>query len=207
MARTGEIYKIVNTHNPSTILYIGSTTQELNTRFKKHVSHSKKHQNTPFYNELYKNPKLYEIQHLCNVYYNEKSELLAREASKIRKYKPLTNIIKDYKNLEDTAETDTDSDTESYLYCRENSDSSIWNSGDERLTQEQKDSKYYRWCCDCNGDCCDCKSSNMYYEPWHLEYPEMYKHKFTDIQYIYENKELRRCDNINNFTKIGKLKI
>ena len=67
--------------------------------------------------------------------------MLAREATKIRKYKPLTNLIKNYKNLEDTAETDTDSDTESYLYRREDTDGSIWETDDERLTQEQKDSK------------------------------------------------------------------
>ena len=207
MANTGEIYKIVNKENPSTILYIGSTTTDLKTRWQKHIAHSKAHQNTPFYKELYNNGRLYEIQHLCFVYYNNKTELLAREASKIRKYKPLTNIIQNYKNLEDTAETDTDSDTESYLYCREDTDGSIWGTDDERLTQEQKDSKYYRWCCDCNGDCCDCKLTNRDYEPWHLEYPEMYNHKFTDIQYIYENKELRRGDNIDNLQKIGKLKI
>ena len=70
-----------------------------------------KHQNTPFYKQLYNNSALYEIQHFCNVYYDNKTELLAREATKIRKYKPLTNIIKKYKNLEDTAQTDSDSNT------------------------------------------------------------------------------------------------
>ena len=140
MANAGEIYKIVNKQNPTTILYIGSTTTDLKTRWQKHISHSKRFQNTPFYNELYINGDLYEIQSICNVYYNDKSELLAREAKKIRKYKPLTNIIKDYKNLEDTELTDSDSDTESYLFCREDSTSSIWDAtnDDNQLKKEEK---------------------------------------------------------------------
>lgn len=180
MTNTGEIYKIVNKQNPTTILYIGSTSTELKTRWQKHISHSKKKPDTPFYSELYHNAELYEIQHLCYVYYNEKSELLAREASKIRKYKPLTNIIKDYKNLADVAEIDSDSgsDTESYLYCREDSENSIWDTDNEQLTQEQKDDKYYTWFCDCDGGACDCKLTNRNYDPWHLESPEMYNYKY-----------------------------
>ena len=42
MAKAGEIYKIVNKRNPSTILYIGSTTTDLKTRWQKHLNHSKK---------------------------------------------------------------------------------------------------------------------------------------------------------------------
>ena len=178
MANRGEIYKIVNKQNPTTILYIGSTTNDLKTRWQQHISHSKKHNSTPFYNELYKNPHLYEIRHICDVYYNERSELLAKEARKIKKYKPLANIIKDYKHLEDTADTDSDSNSETYLYCRDDSDKSIWDTDDERLTEEQKDNKYYKWFCDCNGCACDCKLTNRDYEKWHLEYPEMYKYKY-----------------------------
>ena len=81
-AEKGQIYKIVNKQTPTTILYIGSTTTDLKTRWQKHLSHSKKYQKTPFYNEFYNNGNLYEIQSICNVYYNDKSELLAREARK-----------------------------------------------------------------------------------------------------------------------------
>ena len=93
--------------------------------------------------------------------------------------------------MEDTAETDSDSDTQSYLYCRDDTDGSVWDSGDERLTQEEKDNKYYKWSCNCDGGCCGCKVTNKYYESWNLDYPEMYKHKFTDVQYIYEDKKIK----------------
>jgi predicted GIY-YIG superfamily endonuclease len=207
MGEHGEIYKIVNKKNQSTILYIGSTTTDLKTRWQKHLSHSKRYQNTPFYNELYNNGELYEIQSICNVYYNNKSELLAREGQKIEKYKPLANIIRGYKNLENTADTDSDSDTESRCYCREDSYNSEWDT-DNDLTEEQdllteeqillkqaKDNKYYTWGCGCSGGCCDCKYTERNYEKWHLEYPEMYNHKYTDKEYIFINKTLKECIN------------
>jgi len=190
MANQGEIYKIVNKQNPSTILYIGSTTTDLNTRWQKHVSHSKKNNHTPFYNEIYKNSDLYEIKHICYVYYDCKKELLAREAKKIQKYKPLANIRREYDEAYDTAETDSDSNSDSHLYGREDSDSSIWNTDDERLTTEEKNSKYYKWCCNCCGGACDCKISNRHYEPWHLEYSEMYDYKYKGGRYRVEGGEL-----------------
>ena len=97
MTNQGEIYKIVNKQTPTTILYIGSTTTDLKTRWQKHLSQTKKTRHTPFFNELYNNGNLYEIQSICNVYYNNKNELLAREGRKITKYKPLANIIRNYK--------------------------------------------------------------------------------------------------------------
>jgi hypothetical protein len=191
MSKQGQIYKIVNKHNPTTILYIGSTTEDLNIRWQKHLSHSKKHNDTPFYNELYKNGELYEIQNMCFVSFNDKTELLAKETNKIQKYKPLANIIRNYKNLEDTAKTDSDSDTESYLFCREDSRDSIWSTDNETLTTEEKNEKYYTWMCDCNGDVCGCKSENRNYDNWHLEYPEMYNYTYTNKQYIYVDKQLK----------------
>jgi Uri superfamily endonuclease len=137
MTSQGEIYKIVNKQNPTTILYIGSTTTDLKTRWQKHLSQSKTKRHTPFYNELYNNGNLYEIQSICNVYYNDKSELLAREGIKIEKYKPLANIIRGYKNLENTAETDSDSNSESHFYCRDDSDNSEWDTDNDLLTKEQ----------------------------------------------------------------------
>ena len=185
MANSGEIYKIVNKQIPTIILYIGSTITDLKTRWSKHISHSKRYQNSPLYKELYINGNLYEIKSICNVRYNYKSELLARETRKIRKYKPLLNIITDYKNLDDGAFTDSDSDCESYLFCREDSQSSIWD-----VDSEENDNKYYVWSCACSGKCCDCKNTNKEYKKWHLEYPEMYKHKHTNTQYTYINREL-----------------
>ena len=210
MKHQGEIYKIVNKQNPTTILYIGSTTTDLKTRWQKHLSHSKKYQHTPFYNEIYNNGNLYEIQSICNVYYNDKSELLAREARKIEKYKPLANIIRHYKNLENTAETDSDSDTESYRFCRDDTDNSEWDVDSNLSTEEQdllteeqvllkkqeKDNKYYTWGCSCSGGCCGCKYEKRNYVKWHLEYPEMYKHKYTDTEYIFINKQLTECVNV-----------
>lgn len=194
MAKQGEIYKIVNKQNPSTILYIGSTTTDLNTRWQKHVSHSKRHNQTPFYNEIYKNSHLYEIKHICYVYYDTKNELLAREAKKIQKYKPLANLNRTYKDEDDTAETDSDSDSGSVYYCREDSDGSIWETDDERLTQEEKDRKYYTWGCVCSGAYCSCKNYNRNYTEWHKEVPEMYEHKYKGVEYRVEGGELKKIE-------------
>ena len=69
----------------------GIMITDLKTRWSKHISHSKRYQNSPLYKELYINGNLYELKSICNVRYNYKSELLARETRKIRKYKPLLN--------------------------------------------------------------------------------------------------------------------
>ena len=134
--------------------------------------------------------------------------MLAREGIKIEKYKPLANIIRGYKNLENTAETDSDSNSESHLYCRDDSDNSEWDTDNDLLTEdndllteeqdllkEAKDNKYYTWGCSCSGCCCGCKDANRNYEKWHLEYPNMYKHKYTDTEYIFINKSLKECIN------------
>ena len=131
MANHGEIYKAVNKESPTTILYIGS---DLNTRWQNHISHSRKHNDTSLYKEIYENANLYEIPHLAYVYYDNKKELLARESNKIKKYKPLANIRTNYDQMYDMADTDSDSDTQSYLYCRDESDGSIWDTDDEKVT-------------------------------------------------------------------------
>ena len=143
------------------------------------------------------NGNLYEIQNICDVYYNNKSELLARESRKIQKYKPLANIITYYKNLEDNEFTDSDSDTESYLYCRDDSDNSEWDTEEEdnELKKQEKDNKYYTWGCYCSGGSCDCKYTRRNYNKQHLEYPEMFKHKYTPTQHIFINKTLKECVN------------
>jgi len=56
----------------------------------------------------------------------------------IQTYKRLCNIIKTYNKDYDTIETDSDSDTGSYRYCRDGSDTSIYDTEDERLTEEEK---------------------------------------------------------------------
>ena len=190
MAKIGEIYKIINKQTPTIIIYIGSTITDLKTRWSKHISYSKKHQSSALYKELYINGDLYEIKSICNVRFNDKRELLAREARKIKKYKPLLNIITDYKNLDDGEFTDSDSDCESYLFCREDSEGSIWDDELNNDNNDKNDNKYYVWSCACSGKCCDCKNTNREYKKWHLEYPEMYKHKHTNIPYTYINKEL-----------------
>ena len=91
MAKQGEIYRIVNKENPTTILYTGSTTTDLNTRWLEHISYSRKHNDTTCYKEIYKKANLYEIHNLAYVYYDDKKELSAREGKQIKKYKPLSN--------------------------------------------------------------------------------------------------------------------
>jgi len=61
----GQIYKIVEKENTDNIIYIGSTTGELKTRWIKHLHEAKKRK-TPFYKELNNNVHLYEIQCICN---------------------------------------------------------------------------------------------------------------------------------------------
>jgi len=191
MAKQGEVYKIVNKQTPSTLLYIGSTNTDLKTRWQKHISHSKRNHHTPFYNEINKNSDLYEIRHLCYVYHDTKRELLAREAKQIRKYKPLANINRAYNEEDDTAETDSDSDSGSVYYSRDDSDGSVWDTDDERLTQEEKNKKYYKWGCVCSGAYCSCKKYNRVYTEWHVEEPEMFQHKYKGVEYRVEGGELK----------------
>ena len=65
MANQGELYKVVNKENQATILYIGSSTTDLNTRWQKHVSHSRKHNDTQLYKEICKNANSYKIHNLA----------------------------------------------------------------------------------------------------------------------------------------------
>ena len=91
MANQGEMYKIVKKEGPTTISYLGSTTTDLNTRWQQHVSHSRKHNDTTCYKEIYKKSNSYEIHNLAYVYYDDKKKLSAREGKQIKKYKPLSN--------------------------------------------------------------------------------------------------------------------
>lgn len=91
----GKIYKLIDKSNDNKVIYIGSTTQKLNERFRKHKSLSKFKPHIKVYNYIsnigWNNV---DIELIENFNCNNKKELETRERYYIDEFETSLNIVK-----------------------------------------------------------------------------------------------------------------